>query len=81
MTRRRPIRINVQLPELTPVQAESLWNFLEDLTSELWDAYEPELLDLDAERLSARFDDDPAPDDQPCASRNDLKDDESDPEF
>ena len=47
MSIRRPVRINAQLPELTPAQATFLWNFLEDLACELWDAYQPELLQLD----------------------------------
>lgn len=51
MSARLPVRINLQLPELTPAQAEFLWNFLEDLASDLWDAYEQELLDLEAARF------------------------------
>jgi hypothetical protein len=46
---RRPIRINAELPELTPTQVKSLWNFLDNLATELWDAYEPELLNLENE--------------------------------
>jgi len=50
MTTRRRIRIDVELPELTPAQADFLWNFLDDLGSDLWDAYESELLEVEAER-------------------------------
>lgn len=46
MTKRRPVRINVELPELTAAQADFLWNFLEDIASALWDAYEADILDL-----------------------------------
>ena len=45
MPSHRNIRINLNMPELTPSQAESLWNFLEDLASALWEEYESELLD------------------------------------
>ena len=46
MTKRRPIRINVELPDLTAAQADFLCNFLEDTASALWDAYETDILDL-----------------------------------
>ena len=46
MTRRRPVRINVELPDLTAAQADFLWNLLEDITSALWDAYENDIIDL-----------------------------------
>lgn len=44
MSNRRAVRIEVELPELTPAQADFLWNFLEDLATDIWDVYEPELL-------------------------------------
>ena len=44
---RRPVHIHVRLPELTPQQADSLWNFLEDLASQLWEAYEDEILEME----------------------------------
>ena len=50
MSARRPIRIDLELPELTPAQADFLWTFLDDLASELWDAYESELLEVEEER-------------------------------
>ena len=50
MTTRRPIRINVDLPEVTPAQANLLWNFLDDLAMQLWDVYEKDLLQIDDER-------------------------------
>jgi hypothetical protein len=50
MSPRHPLRINLELPELTPVQAESLWSFLDDFISDLWDAYETDLLQLEEER-------------------------------
>ncbi len=34
MSPRRPLRIKLDLPELSPAQAESLWNFLDDLASD-----------------------------------------------
>ncbi len=46
---RRILRINAPLPELSPVEAGLLWNFLENLSSQLWEAYEDELLDLERE--------------------------------
>jgi len=49
VTTRRRIRIDVELPELTPAQADFLWTFLDDLAADLWDAYEPELLDIENE--------------------------------
>jgi hypothetical protein len=50
VTTRRPIRIDVDLPELTPAQADLLWNFLDDLGMQLWDAYEKDLLQIEDER-------------------------------
>jgi hypothetical protein len=50
VTTRRHIRIDVDLPELSPAQADFLWNFLDDLASDLWDAYEPELLEIENQR-------------------------------
>jgi hypothetical protein len=37
----------MELPELTPEQADFLWNFLEDLASDLWDAYENDIDQLE----------------------------------
>ncbi len=48
MSPRRPLRI--ELPELSPAQAESLWNFLDDLASDFWDSYGTDLLQLEQER-------------------------------
>lgn len=50
MTTRRRIRVDFDLPELTPAQADFLWTFLESLASDLWDGYERELLDVENER-------------------------------
>ena len=50
MTIHRRIRIHVDLPELSPAQADFLWNFLDDLASDLWDAYEHDLLEVENER-------------------------------
>ena len=61
MTKRRPIRINVELPELTAAQADFLWNFLEDVASALWEAYEADILDLE-EAFSREAHDDSAVD-------------------
>ena len=54
MTTRRSVRIT--LPQLTPSQAESLWNFLEDLASAVWNEYENELLDCQHARYSEDID-------------------------
>ena len=43
--KRTPIRINLELPKLTAEQAYALWNFLDDLSSDLWDVYEDELVE------------------------------------
>jgi len=84
VTLHRPIRIDLQLPELTPAQAHSLWNFLDDLASELWLAYEPELLAVE---------DEPSPQPEPDNDWTDTDDlvedgspspvsnDETDPDF
>jgi len=50
VTDRRRVHVDIELPELTPEQAELLWSFLEKLATELWDAYEPELLELETRR-------------------------------
>jgi len=50
VTTRRRIRIDLELPELTPAQADFIWNFLDGLAADLWDAYQGELLDLEYER-------------------------------
>ena len=64
MTARRRIRIDINLPELTPVQADFFWTFLEELAADLWDAYEPELLEIDNQRSRPdEYDADLAPDD------------------
>ena len=47
MSTRRRVRIEVELPDLTPTQAEFLWNLLDDLASELWDAYETDIIELE----------------------------------
>ena len=57
MTSHRSVRINLNLPELTPSQVESLWNFLEDLASAVWNEYENEL--LDGQHAPFSEDDDP----------------------
>jgi hypothetical protein len=44
---RRRVRIDFDLPELTPAQADLLWNFLEELAMDLWEAYETELLEVE----------------------------------
>ncbi len=64
MTDRRRIHIDIDLPELTPVQADFFWTFLEELAADLWDAYEGELLEIDNQRSRPdEFDADLAPDD------------------
>jgi hypothetical protein len=50
VTTRRRIRIDVELPELTPAQADFLWNFLDGLAADLWDAYESEVLEVENQR-------------------------------
>lgn len=50
MTTRPAIHIDVQLPELSPTQADLLWNVINDLTNALWDAYADELLEVDCQR-------------------------------
>lgn len=50
MTARRHIHIDLDLPELTPAQADFLSNFLDDLAADLWDAYEQELLAVEEQR-------------------------------
>ena len=57
---RRPVLISVRLPELTPVQADSLCNFLETLASQLWDAYEEDILQVE-DSFSTTIQDDPPP--------------------
>lgn len=47
MSKQPPVHINVDLPELTPAQARFLWKFLDDLAADLWNAYEPQMLDED----------------------------------
>jgi hypothetical protein len=63
--RRPPVRIDVTLPELTPAQADCLWNLLETLAADLWDAYEPELLHAEDQRSRPpEVEDDWTPEDQ-----------------
>lgn len=89
MTNRRRIRVDVDLPELTPSQADFLWNFLEDLAMDLWDAYERELLEIENERscppglendwtAAAQND---AFDNAAAAPRDAVNDKQSDPDF
>ena len=56
MTDHPPIRIHLQLPQLTPAQAHSLCNLLQELASQIWDAYETEILDFEDAQLRL-FDD------------------------
>jgi len=56
--KRHSVRINFELPELTPAQVKALWNFLDDLSCDLWEAYENELFDLEAETFHAAQPDD-----------------------
>jgi hypothetical protein len=51
--KRHPVRINFELPELTPAQAKLLCEFLDRLSCDLWEAYEKELFDLEAEAFHA----------------------------
>jgi hypothetical protein len=87
VTTRRPIHINVALPEITPAQADLLWNFLEDLAAQLWDAYEKDLLQIEDERSRP-----PDPESNWTAAEcddllengplpPDVSDEESDPDF
>lgn len=88
MNKRRPIRINVELPELTAVQAELLAEFLEDLANDVWKAYEDDLFDLDAERFRST-EGDYEPTDADCENLrvnraepyNSIKDDDPNPDF
>lgn len=41
MSAPRTVHLDLALPALTPAEADLLWTFLQDLSSELWDAYEP----------------------------------------
>ncbi len=50
MTSRPPIHLNVHLPELSPTQAELLWEVLSDLTAALWDAYADDLIEVEQQR-------------------------------
>ena len=88
MNNRRPIRINVELPELTAVQAEFLAEFLEDLANDVWMAYEDDLFDLEAERFGSTEGDSEPPDadceDQPvnrAEPYDSIKDDDPNPDF
>jgi len=88
MSARRPVRINLELPELTPAQAHVLWNFLEDLASNIWDAYETELLDTQDQlsRLPISHNDSIHPDheigsDNYWPHQNPASDDGADPDF
>ena len=84
MTNRRPVRINVELPDLTASQADFLWNFLEDIASALWDAYEDDILDLQ-DVFSREAQDDSAPDEYEAhleaisARRDPVSDPDPDP--
>ena len=86
MTARRQIHIDLDLPELTPAQADCLWHFLEDLATNLWDAYECDLLDLEDRRSRLHqpeidwtpADRDDLLEDDPAAAVNS---DETDPDF
>ena len=49
----RVLRIAVDLPDLAPAQARVLWEFFEELASQVWCAYELELFDFEAERFHA----------------------------
>lgn len=51
MTTRRPVHLDVDLPELSPSQASFLWDVLTDLTAALWDAYEADLVETEQHRL------------------------------
>jgi hypothetical protein len=84
---RRRVRINVELPEFTPAQADFLWTFLENLASDLWDAYEQDLLDLDDARFRLQHADpettetyDDPPDDDDARTCHPVKD-QPDPDF
>jgi hypothetical protein len=72
--KRHPVRINFELPELTPAQAKLLWELLDGLSSDLWEAYEKELFDLEAEAFHAAqaADDSNASDDEPPSSPTTL---------
>ncbi|MBI4870841.1 MAG: hypothetical protein HY814_04660 [Candidatus Riflebacteria bacterium] len=82
MSTRRPVRINAEMPELAPAQAHFLWNFLDDLAYQLWDAYEPELLRVQDDRSPPHPDSDCAdadPDD--IINDNSVCPDDPNPEF
>lgn len=49
MSLRRPVRINFQMPELTPTVAHFLWNVCETLAFHIWEAYNTEILDIEQE--------------------------------
>lgn len=46
---RRVFRIQFDLPNLTPAQADLLWNLFDRLAERLWEAYETEILDSDSQ--------------------------------
>ena len=50
MTGRPRIHLNLHLPELSPTQADFLWQVLSDLTDALWDAYADDLLEVEQQR-------------------------------
>jgi hypothetical protein len=41
----------LRLPSLTPQQADLLWTFIQELATTLWEAYEPELVDVARQEL------------------------------
>jgi len=81
----RHVHITVRLPELTPEQADSFWNFLESLASQLWDAYEEDILQVE-DSFSTPIEYDPPPDrddeyEAYLEKRSTLSDPLSDPEL
>lgn len=51
----RVLRIDVDLPALAPDQADLLWNLFDELAQKIWEAYEPEIFDLESERFGSRL--------------------------
>jgi hypothetical protein len=87
MSARRPVRIDFELPELTLAQAHTLWTFLDELASNIWDAYETELLKAEDQlsRLPLSHNDSTHPDheigSQNYWPRQDATDEGPDPDF
>ena len=68
MTKRRKIRIDFELPELTPEQVSMLCDFLDDLCSDLREAYDNEIFDIESASFHALRSDDDSANEEPPSS-------------